>query len=390
MSTLLLNETRHDGGFLVSQANGHYSKDIATLGGGARVIAGTVLGQQASIASAAGTNTGNGSLANLKPGASTLLAGAYPLTALSASLFSVTAPSGARLPDATVDAAYSDALIQFKITSLKSTAAATAGGSNTGNGTFGTITAAYPALVGGYALTMTAATAFTVVDPNGNTVGTGSTGVAFSAGGIGFTLTAGGTAFVAGDNFTIATSSAALAGTATASAIATNTGNGTFGTITAASPAVVGAYKLVMESATTFVIFSPTGIEVGHGVTGSAQSFGGLGFTLTAGGTAFVAGDSFTLTTTSTGTPFAAGDSFTLTLTAGNYVTSVSTATDGSETPAAVLYGTTDASAGPVPCTIVRRSCEVNASELIWDTSYSGPQITAGLAILAGRGVVSR
>lgn len=76
-------------------------------------------------------------------------------------------------------------------------------GTNTGNGTIGTLSVASPAKVGVHTVTFTAATAFTVKDPNGLVMGTGATGTAFSAGGVTFTITAGGTAFVAGDTFNI-------------------------------------------------------------------------------------------------------------------------------------------------------------------------------------------
>ena len=89
-----------------------------------------------------------------------------------------------------------------KIGTGAATTAATAG--NTGNPTFGTITAGVGAAPGAYKLTFTAATKFTVENPLGVTIGSGTTGVAFSKSGIGFTLTAGGTAAVAGDEFTIA------------------------------------------------------------------------------------------------------------------------------------------------------------------------------------------
>lgn len=79
----------------------------------------------------------------------------------------------------------------------------TAGGGNTGNGTIGTLTATAAALAGVYTVTMTGATTFTVSDPNGNALKAGATGAAYSANGIGFTITAGGTAFVAGDTFTV-------------------------------------------------------------------------------------------------------------------------------------------------------------------------------------------
>ncbi|MFP4891230.1 head decoration protein [Paraburkholderia sp. EG304] len=40
-----LNEQWHSGGFLVSEANGHLSRDQVTLTGGVQVLAGTVLGK---------------------------------------------------------------------------------------------------------------------------------------------------------------------------------------------------------------------------------------------------------------------------------------------------------------------------------------------------------
>jgi hypothetical protein len=86
-------------------------------------------------------------------------------------------------------------------TATTGSAAATAG--NTGNPTFGTISAGAAAIPGEYKLTFTAATKFDVEDPNGVKIGTGTTGVAFSKKGVGFTLTAGGTPAVAGDEFTI-------------------------------------------------------------------------------------------------------------------------------------------------------------------------------------------
>jgi len=84
------------------------------------------------------------------------------------------------------------------------TAAASAGGSNTGNGTLALASPATDTTVigGDYRVEFTAATTFNVRDPNGKIVGKGSTGSAFAAG-VKFTITAGGTAFVAGDFFTI-------------------------------------------------------------------------------------------------------------------------------------------------------------------------------------------
>lgn len=81
------------------------------------------------------------------------------------------------------------------------TAVAKSGG-NTGNGTVSAVTIAAGAKSGVYKVEFTAATKFSVTDPEGFQISTGSTGSAFSDD-VGFTITAGGTAFVAGDGFDI-------------------------------------------------------------------------------------------------------------------------------------------------------------------------------------------
>jgi hypothetical protein len=83
---------------------------------------------------------------------------------------------------------------------------ATAKVGNTGNGTVtaGPTVTAGTALNGNYTVQFTDATHFDVIDPSGKQLQPGQTGVAYSDGGIGFTITAGGTAFAAGDQFTMA------------------------------------------------------------------------------------------------------------------------------------------------------------------------------------------
>lgn len=84
-----------------------------------------------------------------------------------------------------------------------------------------------------------------------------------------------------------------------ASAPGANTGNGTLGALTvAAGTAQNGAYTVKFTAATTFNVFDANGRELAPGNTGVAYSDGGVNFTITAGGTAFVAGDSFTVTVT--------------------------------------------------------------------------------------------
>lgn len=87
------------------------------------------------------------------------------------------------------------------------TGTATAG-TNTGNGTMGTVTVTGKAQIGTYTLKINKAAAnagdFTVVNPQGNVVGNGTVAVAFSCPDMSFTLADGATDFVVGDTFTIA------------------------------------------------------------------------------------------------------------------------------------------------------------------------------------------
>lgn len=78
----------------------------------------------------------------------------------------------------------------------------------TGDPTASAIVVTDPAQAGVYTVSFTAATKFDVEDPNGAKIGSGTTGVAFSKGGLAFTLTAGSTAAVAGDMATITVAAA--------------------------------------------------------------------------------------------------------------------------------------------------------------------------------------
>jgi hypothetical protein len=257
------------------------------------------------------------------------------------------------------------------------TAAAAALGTNTGNGTFGAITAqaAPETMIGAYSILFTAATAFTVTAPDGQTAN-GTTGVAFSALGIGFTITAGGTAFVAGDTFTVTAAATPGNPTVTSAAGGTNTGNGTLGSLTAAGYAAkAGVYAVEFDDATHFIVSDPTGAEVGHGTTGVAFKAGGLGFTITAGGTAFIPGDSFAITV-------AAGS--------GKYKPFDPANVDGSQVAAAVLMFTKDVTSVDKACSVVARGAEVNLSELVWPTGMNAASITAAVAQLKAVGILAR
>jgi hypothetical protein len=256
------------------------------------------------------------------------------------------------------------------------TASAAALGTNTGNGTFGAITvqAAPATSIGVYTVLLTSSTAFTVTAPDGATA-PGTVGSAFSALGVGFTITAGGTAFVAGDTFTV-TATATPGNPTVTTAAGTNTGNGTLGTLTAAGyAATLGVYTVEFDDATHFMVSAPNGAEVGHGTTGAVFKAGGLSFTITAGGTAFLPADSFAVTV-------AAGSGSAKAWDPANV--------DGSQIVVGVLCATKDATLADKPCAVLTRQAEVNASELIWPTGASAVTIAAGTSALKALGILPR
>jgi hypothetical protein len=95
----------------------------------------------------------------------------------------------------------------------------------------------------------------------------------------------------------------ALAAAATSYALGTNTGNGTMGAVTlVTTPTQVqldgtSTYSLVYTDATHFTVTAPDG-QTATGVNGTAFNALGIGFTMTTGGTAMVAGDGFAITVT--------------------------------------------------------------------------------------------
>ena len=155
-------------------------------------------------------------------------------------------------------------------------------------------------------------------------------------------------------------------GAATTAATAGNTGNPTFGTITVGAAAIPGDYKLTFTAATKFDVEDPKGVKIGTGTTGVAFSKAGMGFTLTAGGTAAVAGDEFTIAV-------AAGN--------GKYIPYTANAAAG---PAdAILYSPLPAATGDAKAVGFVRDCEVIRSTLV------GLDATA-TAQLADKGVIVR
>ena len=159
-------------------------------------------------------------------------------------------------------------------------------------------------------------------------------------------------------------------------ATAGNHGNGTIGAITplaaaGATPgAEIGTYVLTMTSATAFALLAPDGRELATGTAGQAYS-DQIGFTLTAGGTAFQAGDSFSITVipgTGMATPYV-----------------------GTAPAAGIIYNRAFVPAlGTKTLTSIVRNAEVNYSELQWAVGVTPTQQAAAVAQLLLLGIACR
>lgn len=168
------------------------------------------------------------------------------------------------------------------------------------------------------------------------------------------------------------------AGTVTGAASAGNTGNGTIGTLSAGGAAKAGVYKaLIIEPATnlgSFSVTDPDGVLIGHGVVGTAFS-GPVVFTISDGGTDFVAGDMFEITVSQ--------------LTQKLKILAPA-ATDGTQNAASILLADTDASAADKACAVVARKAEVNGNELVWPGGITAAQKSIAIAQLAAAGILVR
>lgn len=136
----------------------------------------------------------------------------------------------------------------------------------------------------------------------------------------------------------------------TATAKPGNTGNGTVGSASVSSSAVLaGTYVLEITEAAAnggeFEVTDPRGNLLGNGTVGVAFSAGGIGFTLADGSTDFVEGDAFNLVVK-------AG--------LGEYTAYDDDGTDdGRCVASAILYGAVDATATDVIATAIVRDAEV-------------------------------
>ena len=142
-----------------------------------------------------------------------------------------------------------------------------------------------------------------------------------------------------------------------------NTGDGVIGSITLGPAVKTGGYKLTATALTKFNVISPAGDVLGVATVGTPFKHAEIALTITAGGVAFKAADSFTLNV------FDA---------VGTYVECVRTATDGSQFPLAILVDDADATSGPVTAGAYL-SGEFNAARLIYGTTWSLPALVSAM-----------
>ena len=150
-----------------------------------------------------------------------------------------------------------------------------------------------------------------------------------------------------------------------AKAGADNTGNGTIATLSTVADAKLGTYALVANSATKFKVTDPEGSVLAVATVGSAYSGGGINFTISAGGAAFVQGDSFSVTVIDA---------------TGQFITCVKTASDGSQSPVAILADDADASDGPVSAGAYVAG-EFNGYALAFDDSWTLATLTDAMRV---------
>jgi hypothetical protein len=144
----------------------------------------------------------------------------------------------------------------------------------------------------------------------------------------------------------------------------TNTGTGTVGSLSLGTTETFGAFLLKATSATVFSVTDPEGNALPNATVGTPYANAEINFTITAGGTAFAANDSFTLNAIEA---------------TGNYILSVKTASDGSQVPSAILAtSTNNLTAGPATAGAYVMG-EFNQNAINFDPSWTLPALQAAL-----------
>jgi hypothetical protein len=148
-----------------------------------------------------------------------------------------------------------------------------------------------------------------------------------------------------------------------------NTGNGTVGSLSAGIGAQVGVYQVRFTGATSFNVYDPNNARLGTGATGTPFA-DEVNFTITAGGTAFAAGDAFAVIVADGGW--------------APYVASTPPVDLG------ILYNRIVVPAqGSRKATVIARQAQVNQEELVWDPSIGAAgDITSAAGTNTGNGTI--
>lgn len=165
-------------------------------------------------------------------------------------------------------------------------------------------------------------------------------------------------------------------GAALASLEVDNTGNGTIAAGTVGAAAQLGTYRIAFTSATAFSVTDPSGDAVGTGTVGTAFNTGGVAFTITAGATAFAAGDEGAIT---------------IDPGSGKYVPFDPAGSGGAEVAKGILVEDVDATNANVDVAgaAVVRHAHIAPSGLTFKVAATDAQIAAALTSLRGQGILT-
>ena len=165
-------------------------------------------------------------------------------------------------------------------------------------------------------------------------------------------------------------------GAALASLEVDNTGNGTIAAGAVGAGAQIGTYRIVFTSNTAFNVTDPSGDAVGSGTVGTAFNTGGVAFTITAGATAFAAGDEGAIT---------------IDPGSGKYVPFDPAGTGGAEVAKGILVedvDATDANKDVAGAAVVRHA-HIAPSGLTFKVAATEAQQAAALASLRSQGILT-
>lgn len=165
-------------------------------------------------------------------------------------------------------------------------------------------------------------------------------------------------------------------GAALASLEVDNTGNGTIAAGVVGAAAQLGTYRIAFTSDTAFAVTDPSGDAVGTGAVGTLFNTGGVSFTITAGATAFVAGDEGAIT---------------IDPGSGKYVPFDPAGSGGAQTAAGILVEDVDATNAnlDVAAAAVVRHAHIAPSGLTFKVAATDAQIAAALTSLRAKGILT-